>query len=173
MFLRSCIIINLNGVSSLCLIWWWVWGRGERWECRFSKWCMCLCVLVIQASHKYHRVECQKGHIERSEFRDLGKKMTTVKWINVAGLEYFIIMILGLPWGINGQESTCQCKRHGFSPWVGKMPWRRNGNPLQYSCWENPLDRGVWQATVNGVLKSRIWLSNYTPAQQHTDFGIT
>ena len=111
MFLRSCIIINLNGVSSLCLIWWWVWGRGERWECRFSKWCMCLCVLVIQASHKYHRVECQKGHIERSEFRDLGKKMTTVKWINVAGLEYFIIMILELPWGINGQESTCQCRR--------------------------------------------------------------
>ena len=44
----------------------------------------------------------------------------------------------------------------GFSPWVGKMPWRRNGNPLQYSCRENPLDRGVWQATVNGVPKSRI-----------------
>ena len=147
MSLRSCIIINLNGVSSLCLIWWWVWSQGERWECRFSKWCMYLCVLVIQAHlarHKYHRVECQRGHTEGSEFSDLGKKMTTVKWINVAGLKYFIIMILGLPWGINGQESTYQCRRHGFNPWVGKTPWRRKWQPtVVFLPGESPRQRSL------------------------------
>ena len=38
--------------------------------------------------------------------------------------------------------------------WVGKIPGEENGTPLQYSCLENPLDRGTWQATGNGVAKS-------------------
>ena len=37
-----------------------------------------------------------------------------------------------------------------------------NGNPLQYPCLENPMDRGAWQATVHGVAKSRTWLSKLT-----------
>ena len=40
--------------------------------------------------------------------------------------------------------------------------WRRNGNPLQYSCRENPMDGGVWWATVHGVAKSQTRLSNFT-----------
>ena len=47
-------------------------------------------------------------------------------------------------------------------PWIGKIPWRGNGNPFQYSCLENPGDRGAWQAIVHGVAKSRTWLSNWT-----------
>ena len=43
----------------------------------------------------------------------------------------------------------------GFNPWVWKIPWSRKCNPLQYSCLENPMDRGPWQATVHGVTKSR------------------
>ena len=43
----------------------------------------------------------------------------------------------------------------GWSPGVG------NGNPLQYSCLENPMDRGAWQATVHGVAKSQTWLSTH------------
>ena len=42
-----------------------------------------------------------------------------------------------------------------FDPWVGKIPWRRAWNPLQYSCLENLMDRGTWQATVYGVTKSQ------------------
>ena len=41
-----------------------------------------------------------------------------------------------------------------------QIPWRRNGNPLQYSCLENPMDREAWQATVRGVAKSQTRLSN-------------
>ena len=44
----------------------------------------------------------------------------------------------------------------GSIPGLGRSPGEGNGNPLQYSCRENPLDRGVWQATVNGVPKSQI-----------------
>ena len=44
---------------------------------------------------------------------------------------------------------------HRFDPWVEKSLWRRAGSPLQYSCLENPMDRGAWQATVHGVAKSQ------------------
>ena len=40
----------------------------------------------------------------------------------------------------------------------GRSPGERNGNPPQYSCLENPMDRGAWQATVHGVAKSRTQL---------------
>ena len=40
---------------------------------------------------------------------------------------------LGLPWWLSGKESTCQCRRCGFDPWVGKMPWRRAWQPTPVS----------------------------------------
>ena len=52
----------------------------------------------------------------------------------------------------------------GFAPGqgvVGRSPREGNGNPLQCSCLENPMDGGAWQATVHGVAKSRTWLSNF------------
>ena len=45
-------------------------------------------------------------------------------------------------------------------PWSGRSPGEGNGNPLQYSCLENPMDRGTWRATVHGVRKSRTRLSD-------------
>ena len=63
----------------------------------------------------------------------------------------------GFPGGTSGKEPTCQCRRHkrwGFNPWVGKIPWRGHGNPLQYSYLENPHDRGAWQAMVHRVAKN-------------------
>ena len=64
-------------------------------------------------------------------------------------------MIMGLPGGVNGIESACQCrrcKRCGFDPYIGKIPGEGNDRPLQYSCLENPMDRGAWWATVHGVV---------------------
>ena len=63
--------------------------------------------------------------------------------------------------GANNKESVCQCrryKRHRFHFWTRKIAWRRDGNPLQYSCLENPINRGVSQATVHRVTKSQTWL---------------
>ena len=39
-------------------------------------------------------------------------------------------------------------------PWVGKIPGKGNGSPLEYTCLENPVDRGTWKVTVPGVAKS-------------------
>ena len=49
-----------------------------------------------------------------------------------------------------------------FNPWVRKIPGEGNGNPLQYSCLGNSMDRGAWQAAVHGVAKSRTRLNDYT-----------
>ena len=48
----------------------------------------------------------------------------------------------------------------GSIPGLGRSPGEGHGNPLQYSCLENPMDRGAWQATVHGVTKSWTRLSN-------------
>ena len=73
-------------------------------------------------------------------------------------------LLYGLPRWLSERESACQCRRHrrhGFSIWMEKMPWRGNGNPLQYSFLKNPTDGGTWQAAVQGVTKSRTQLSNW------------
>ena len=64
----------------------------------------------------------------------------------------------------SGKEPAGQsrCKRLGFDPWVLKMSWRRAGQPLQYFCLENPMDREAWWVTVHGVAKSQTPLK-----QQH------
>ena len=48
----------------------------------------------------------------------------------------------------------------GLISGLGRYPEEGNGTPLQYSCLENPMDRGAWQATVHGVAKSRTRLSD-------------
>ena len=63
------------------------------------------------------------------------------------------------PRWLSGKESTCQCWRHGFNSWAGKISWRRNGNPLQCSCLENPLDEGAWQTPVYEVVKRQTRLN--------------
>ena len=60
-----------------------------------------------------------------------------------------------IPGGSNGKESTCNAGRLGLIPGSGRSPGEGNGNPLQYSCLENPTDRRDWQAIVHGVQKSK------------------
>ena len=61
--------------------------------------------------------------------------------------------LFGLPRFLSGKESTCQCRRRRFNPWVRKTPWRKEWHPLQYSCLGNPMHRGAWQATLHGDTK--------------------
>ena len=58
------------------------------------------------------------------------------------------------PGGLDGKESTCNGGDLGSIPGLGRSPGEGNGHPLQYSCLENPMDRGAWQATVHGVANS-------------------
>ena len=66
------------------------------------------------------------------------------------------------PGGSDSKESACNVGDLGSIPGSGRSPGEGTGNPLQYSCLENPLDRGAWQATAHGVTKSRTRLSNIT-----------
>ena len=70
---------------------------------------------------------------------------------------------LGFPGGASGKEPACQCRK----PESGRSPGVGNGYPLQYSCLENPMDRG---ACLQEVTKSRTWLkwlSKHTAAPLH------
>ena len=69
---------------------------------------------------------------------------------------------MGFPGGSAGKESACNAGGLGLIPGLGRSPGEGNGNPLQYSCLENPMDGGAWWATVHGVAKSRTRLSNFT-----------
>ena len=60
-------------------------------------------------------------------------------------------------------------KDMGSIPGLERSPGEGNGNPLQYSCLENPKDRGAWQATDHGVTKSWTQLSMHTERQSHLD----
>ena len=60
---------------------------------------------------------------------------------------------LGFPDDSGGKESACNAGDLGSSPGSGRSPGERNGNLLQYSCLENPMDRRAWRATVHGVAK--------------------
>ena len=59
----------------------------------------------------------------------------------------------GFPGGSDGKESACNAGDQGLIPGSGRSPGEGNGNPLQYSRLENPMDRGTRQATVHGVTK--------------------
>ncbi|CAI9159835.1 unnamed protein product [Rangifer tarandus platyrhynchus] len=77
--------------------------------------------------------------------------------------------LLRPPWPLTAQwlsskESTCYAGAAGDSgsiPGSGRPAGGGNGNPLQYSCLENPMDRGAWRATVHGVTKSQTRLSTH------------
>ena len=77
-------------------------------------------------------------------------------------LALYILVLLcwvpGLPRWLIGKESTSQCRRlrNGFNSRFGKIPGGGNGNPLPYSCLDNPMDREAWWATVHGVMKSHM-----------------
>ena len=80
--------------------------------------------------------------------------MCTVKGLSRA---YTCIYLpQGFPGGSDGKESTCNAGDPGAIPGSGRSLGGGHGNSLQYSCLENPMDRGAWQAIVHGIEESDI-----------------
>ena len=73
-----------------------------------------------------------------------------------------IYILLGFPCSSNGKESACNAGGLGSIPGSGRSSGEGNGNPLQYSCLEKPMDRGAWRATVCGISKSWTQLKQLT-----------
>ena len=74
---------------------------------------------------------------------------------------YMGFRLMGFPGGAEVKASACNVGDLGSTPGSGRFPGEGNGNPLQYSCLENPMDRGAWWATVHGS-QSRTRLSDFT-----------
>ena len=69
-------------------------------------------------------------------------------------IHIIITFLWGFPGGSDGKESACNAGDQYSIPGWGRSPGGGNGNPLQYSCLENSMDKGAWWATVHGVAKS-------------------
>ena len=69
---------------------------------------------------------------------------------------------MGHLWWLSGKESTCKAGDVGSIPGSGRSPGGGRGSPLQYSCLENPMDRGIWWAAV-----CRVKESDMTEATEH------
>ena len=69
---------------------------------------------------------------------------------------------MGFPGGSDSKESACIAGDLGLIPESRRSPGEGNGNPLQYSCLENPMDGEAWQATVHGVAKSQALVCDFT-----------
>ena len=75
-------------------------------------------------------------------------------------------MFYSFPGGSGGKESACNAGNPGWIPGLVRSSGKGNGKPLQYSCLENPMDRGARWATVHGATKSQTRLStNTTPTR--------
>ena len=78
---------------------------------------------------------------------------------------------MGFSGGSDCKESTCNAGDPGSITGSGRSPGEGNGNPLQYSCLGNPMDRGAWQATVHEITKSWTRRSDYgSPEMYHRLF---
>ena len=77
-------------------------------------------------------------------------------------MSHIYIYIYSFPGGSEDKASACNTGDPGLIPGSGRSPGEGNGNPFQYSCLENPMDRGAWQATVHRVAKSWTQLSDFT-----------
>ena len=71
-------------------------------------------------------------------------------WLSAVGHLY---ESRGLPRWFSGKEPACNAGDSESIPGLGRSPGEGNGNPLEYSCLENPMDRGAWWATVHRVIK--------------------
>ena len=78
---------------------------------------------------------------------------------------------LGFSCGSDGKESACNAGDPGLIPGSGRSPGEGNGNPLQYSCLEHPMDRGTWQATVHGVARVGHNLTTKPPLLVFRNYG--
>ena len=88
--------------------------------------------------------------------------MRTLAWLKPLDekIKINVLNFTGLPGGSDGKESASNEGNPGFIPGLERSPWEGNGNPCQYSWLKNFIDRGASLATVHGVTKSQILLSD-------------
>ena len=135
------------------------WNKSEREK---QIWCINTYMWNIE---KWFRLSYLQSR-NRDRCREHGYQGGNKGWDELGHWDWHIYAI-DAPYKIDGASqvvlvnppaNASRCKRLGLDPWVGKIPWRRAWQPLQYFCLENSMDRGAWQAVVQRVAKSQIQL---------------
>ena len=95
----------------------------------------------------------------RATVHRVAKSWTRLKWLSSSSSrnEQGFLDFLG---GSAGKEFTCSAEDLALIPGLGRSLGEEHGNPLQYSCLENPMNRGAWQAIVHGVTKCQTRLND-------------
>ena len=91
------------------------------------------------------------------------QSVSAVRWYR----KTWVNLLAKFPGGSDSKSSARNVGDTGSIPGSGTSPGEGNGNPLQYSCLENPMDRGAWWATAHRVTKSRTGLSDFTFTFKH------
>ena len=102
-----------------------------------------------QEQTEFNSSKCKWGQIHAYHCKD----RSTLKYILVNNFLHYLSSVLGFPCSSVGKESACNAGDQDSIPGSGRSPGEGDGNPLQYSCLENPMDRGAWQTTVHGVAR--------------------
>ena len=82
------------------------------------------------------------------------------RWVEISGRKetwenYYLLLAMGFPCSSVGKETAFSAGDPGSIPGLGRSPGEGNGNPLQYPCLENLMDREAWWIAVHGVTKNR------------------
>ena len=120
--------------------------------------------IVLKYSVGFFFLYCPLNHILFS----CGKICRTIKFIILVFFKY----AMGFPGGSEVKASAYDARDLGSIPGSGRSPGEGNGNPLQYSCLKNPMDRGAWWTTVHGVAESQTRLSDFTSSVTLNSFPI-
>ena len=111
------------------------------------------------------RHDWSKWSKQASKPIDGANKLKYIKLLGasrIAGSCFTLWATREAPIGLESKVSACNAGDPGSIPELGRSSGEGNGNPVQYSCLENPIDGGAWEASVHGVAKSRTRLSNFT-----------
>ena len=106
-------------------------------------------LIISQIFHHFQNIQVCSGYpFSLHNSVDLQSLLFTSSFLDFLG-------------GSDGKASVYNAGDPGLSPGLGRSPGEGTGNPLQYYCPQNPMDRGAWQAAVYGVAKSRTRLSDF------------
>ena len=126
---------------------------------------------IINIKKSLSIVNCYS--VESDTMTLLTKRKSTVLKDGLLGsyIWWIIMSLWGFPNGLSDKESTYSAGDTGFIPGSGKPPGEGNGNPLQYSCLENPMDGGAWWAAESHGRRSLVgcspWGHKYSDMTEH------
>ena len=157
----------------MCSPWAWNSGEQEKLTCETDENEARVCQGLVSFSFGQ---DVSKISTPERIWGSSGQMARTLAEIETGSELRASLWLKGFQGSTRGKESCCQCRDIrdlGLIPGSGRSQGGGHGNPLQYSCLENPLDRGACQATVHKVTKSRTWLNDLVhKVKWGHDFGL-